>query len=191
MSVPPNLPMPPMPPAPKKKHTGRTIILALLACLVLFGGCGALLSGGGSDDNASSPSSTSATDEPSDQATTPVDDATDEATSEPTHTTKKAAHKVVHVTPKVVFQVWGSASAGVDVTYGSDSDNRQGPSRPGFTRKLKLHEDALYYYVTAQLQGGGNIHCSVTVDGVTKKGHASGSYNICSAQVDSGLLGWG
>lgn len=113
---------------------------------------------------------------------TPSDGATDEPTDEPTPTHKPAAHKVI-------FRVWGSAPSGVDVIYGSDSDNRQGPSRPGFTRKLKVHNDALYYAVTAQLMGGGNIHCSVTIDGHTKKGHASGGYNICSAQLNQGLFG--
>ncbi|MGW6210522.1 hypothetical protein [Streptomyces sp. NPDC055109] len=40
---------------------------------------------------------------------------------------------------------------------------------------------ALSYSLTAQLQGSGDIHCSVTVAGNTKKGHASGGDNICNA----------
>ncbi|MET9891104.1 hypothetical protein ABZZ47_12960 [Streptomyces sp. NPDC006465] len=89
---------------------------------------------------------------------------------------------------KVVFKVWGSAPAGVDITYGSDSDNRDGSGLP-MTKTLTLDSDAMYYHISAQLQGGGDINCSVTVDGETKKGHASGSYNICMAQLNSGLLG--
>ncbi|MFE9875887.1 hypothetical protein [Streptomyces sp. NPDC005784] len=89
---------------------------------------------------------------------------------------------------KVVFKVWGSAPAGADITYGSDSDNRDG-SGPPMTKTLPFDSDAMYYDVSAQLQGGGDINCSVTVDGHTKKGHASGSYNICSAQLSSGLFG--
>jgi hypothetical protein len=43
--------------------------------------------------------------------------------------------------------------------------------------------------VNAQLQGSGDINCSVTVDGTTKKGHASGGYNICDAQLSSNFTG--
>ncbi|WP_392750528.1 MmpS family transport accessory protein [Streptomyces sp. LN590] len=89
---------------------------------------------------------------------------------------------------KVVFKVWGSAPSGVDITYGSDSDNLQGRGLP-MTKTLTLKDDALYYNVTAQLQGGGDVHCSVTVDGETKTGHASGGYNICNAQLSGGLFG--
>jgi hypothetical protein len=97
-------------------------------------------------------------------------------------------------TGKVVFKVWGTAPSGalgpLDITYGSDSDNRQGKwNGRTFTATLPLDEDALYYSVTAQLQGSGDINCSVTVDGETEKGHASGGYNICTAQANAGLLG--
>ncbi|MFE6805292.1 hypothetical protein [Streptomyces sp. NPDC057696] len=89
---------------------------------------------------------------------------------------------------KVVFKVWGSAPSGVDTTYGSDSDNRDGSGLP-MTKTLPLNDDALYFHITAQLQGGGDINCSVTIGDKTKKGHASGSYNICTAQLNGGLLG--
>ncbi|MFE2297010.1 MmpS family transport accessory protein [Streptomyces sp. NPDC059445] len=89
---------------------------------------------------------------------------------------------------KVVFKVWGSAPAGVDITYGSDTDNLQGRGLP-MTKTLPLKDDSMYYSITAQLQGGGDVHCSVTVDGKTKTGHAVGSYNICSAQLSGGLFG--
>ncbi|WP_437052008.1 hypothetical protein [Streptomyces sp. enrichment culture] len=89
---------------------------------------------------------------------------------------------------EVVFKAWGSAPAGVDINYGSDSDSRSGKGLP-FEKTLKLDDGALYYHVSAQLMGGGDINCSVTVGGETKKGHAEGDYNICSAQVNSGLLG--
>ena len=90
-------------------------------------------------------------------------------------------------TSAVVFKVWGTAPAGVDITYGSDSENIQGSGLP-MTKSLKLKDDALYYAVTAQLQGG-DLHCSVTVDGKTKKGHASGGYNICNAQLSGDMFG--
>lgn len=76
----------------------------------------------------------------------------------------------------------------MDITYGSDTDNLQGSGLP-MTKTLTLKDDAMYYDVSAQLSGGGDIHCSVTVDGQTKKGHAAGGYNICSAQLSSDFLG--
>ncbi|MBO4253280.1 hypothetical protein GRC12_05225 [Streptomyces griseorubiginosus] len=90
--------------------------------------------------------------------------------------------------------MWGTAPAGalgpLDISYGSDSDTRKGTFKNGeFEATLPLHKDAMYYTVTAQLQGSGDINCSVTVDGHTKKGHASGGYNICDAQLSSGFLG--
>ncbi|WP_375386910.1 hypothetical protein [uncultured Amnibacterium sp.] len=89
-----------------------------------------------------------------------------------------------------VFKVWGTGDP--DVTYSTDSDNIEG--KIGRRYVMKVSDDALYYAVTAQLQGSGDIRCSVTINGVTKKGHASGGYNICSAQLSSSPFstgGWG
>lgn len=84
---------------------------------------------------------------------------------------------------EAVFKVWGTAKAGASITYGSDSENLEGEGLP-MTRTLKVKSDALYLHITAQLQGGGDIHCSVTLGDQTKEGHAQGSYNICSAQIN-------
>jgi hypothetical protein len=97
--------------------------------------------------------------------------------------TKEAAPK-----DQVVFKVWGSAPAGVSTMYGSDSENLDGSGLP-MTKTLKLSGDAMYYMVSAQLQGGGDIHCSVTINGETKSGHARGDYNICQAQLNGDFLG--
>ncbi|MFI6564061.1 hypothetical protein [Streptomyces sp. NPDC050534] len=110
------------------------------------------------------------------------------AKSSGTKAETKPAKKVV------TFKVWGTAPAGalggLDINYGSDSDTRKGTFKNGkFEATLPLNKDALYYNVNAQLQGSGDINCSVTVDGHTKKGHAAGGYNICDAQLSSGLLG--
>ncbi|MFE9448297.1 hypothetical protein [Streptomyces sp. NPDC006739] len=100
-------------------------------------------------------------------------------------------------THTVTFKVWGTAPAGalggLDINYGSDSDTRKGTFANGqFTGSVPFKKDAMYYQVNAQLQGSGDIQCSVTVDGHTKTGHASGGYNICSAQLSSTLFGdWG
>lgn len=88
-----------------------------------------------------------------------------------------------------VFKVSGSAPAGVDITYGSESDNRQGGSSLPWSHSLHVDDNAQYYAVTAQLQGGGDIKCSLTIDGVTGHGHASGSYNICQVELVQGMFG--
>lgn len=90
---------------------------------------------------------------------------------------------------KAVFRVWGTAPGGVDITYGSDSENLDGGSLP-MEEELEVEAGAVYYRVTAQLMGGGEIRCSVTVDGQTKDGRARGGYNICTAQLSDTGVEW-
>jgi len=87
----------------------------------------------------------------------------------------------------VEFIVRGSAPAGVDITYGDDSSNYQG-HLPMFVTK-KVDSNAMYYDVSAQLNGGGNVTCEVRIGSAKKVGHASGGYNICSAQLNSDFSG--
>jgi hypothetical protein len=178
------------PPPPKKNSTGKIIGLGcagILALFVIIGIFSAAL-GGGSDDDSSKGSTVSADD-------TAKADATEEDPAEAKPSDKpKAEETKKEAKPKVVFKVWGTAPAGalgpLDITYGSDSDTRKGTFKNGkFEATLPLNDEALYYNVTAQLQGSGDINCSVTVDGETKKAHASGGYNICNAQASAGLLG--
>ncbi|MGW5284476.1 hypothetical protein ACWERI_34340 [Streptomyces collinus] len=181
----------PPPQPPKKSGAGKIIglgCLGIVGVFVLIGIIGTAI-GGGSDSKSSAPTHAKATSSVSkDKKPT----AAGKGKSDPKSDAKKADDK-----PKkklVTFKVWGTAPAGalgpLDITYGSDSDNRKGTWKNGsFTASLPLKDDAMYYTVTAQLQGSGDIHCSVSVDGHTKKGHASGGYNICDAQLSSGLLG--
>lgn len=104
---------------------------------------------------------------------------------------------------QIVFKVWGSGQPSIQ--YGTDSDNRDGGGHVGilgegnylpWSAHLKFHDSALYYYVTAQLEGSGDIKCALVAkvtdhysDGTqqskTEKvasGHASGGYNICTAE---------
>lgn len=91
--------------------------------------------------------------------------------------------------PVVRFVVTGSGS-GVDITYGSDTDNRQGGTSVPFSASLKLDRSADYYSLDAQLNGSGDITCKIIIrEHVVAKGHASGGYNICSAQAGRGLDG--
>jgi hypothetical protein len=182
--------MPPQPTGRPKWARKRIVIPAA----VLLLGIGAGIGGSGDDQKAAADA------KPAPRVTV-TETAKSNAKAEPAPTvtvTKTAKAAAVKATPKkaepaapkdkVVFKVWGSASAGVDITYGSDTDNLQGRGLP-MTKTLTLKDDAMYYDVTAQLQGGGDVHCSVTVDGKTKTGHAAGGYNICSAQLSGDFLG--
>ncbi|WP_234379685.1 hypothetical protein [Streptomyces caniscabiei] len=175
--------------------------LGCLGIVVLLVLLGAVI---GSDDKSSSankvePTATAAEDEKTGDAAEAEEEKTEEA--EAKDDTEKDTEKDVRKDAKkdakknvVTFKVWGTAPAGVlgplDITYGSDSDTRQGKWKNGkFTATLPLDDDALYFTVMAQLQGEGDINCSVTVEGHTEKAHAAGGYNICHAQANAGLLG--
>ncbi|UUU21705.1 hypothetical protein [Streptomyces sp. DSM 40750] len=187
------------PPPPKKTPVGMIVGFGCLGIVVLFvflGIVGAVV--GGDSDSTSKGTSVSVDSDTSkapeaekkDDAPAAEEKPSDKATSEkPKEDTKKDTKK-----PVVTFKVWGTAPAGVlgplDITYGSDSDTRQGKFTDGkFTATLPLDDDAMYFSVMAQLQGEGDINCSITVDGHTEKAHASGGYNICHAQANAGLLG--
>lgn len=104
---------------------------------------------------------------------------------------------------RILFRVTGDAPAGASITYGTDSDNRspQGTGILGavsvpFTASMKNNDNALYYFISAQLQGGGNITAKVIAKrtsynsngtptityNVLATAHASGGYNIALAE---------
>lgn len=148
-----------------------SLAIAAVAGVFLLGACGTQTTSSG-DGSGSSPSATQETTPPAQKTTSPV------------QKTKP------HVADKVVFKVWGKAPSGVDITYGSDSDNRDASTgNLPVMKKLKVTEDAEYYALTAQLNGSGDISCSVTIGKEVAKGHASGSFNICDAQLSRGLMG--
>jgi hypothetical protein len=176
------------PPPPKKAGAGKVIglgCLGLVGLFVLIALISAVAGGGSSSNDSKSADTTKVS-----GSTSKSDKAADDSGGSDTKvdSKQKAGKKVV------VFKVWGTAPAGalgpLNITYGSDSDNRDGAFKNGeFEATLPLDDDALYFNVTAQLQGSGDIHCSVTVGGKTKKAHAAGDYNICMAQLSPGLLG--
>lgn len=169
------------PPPPKGRSAGKIIgfgCLGIIGLLVAIGVIAAVVNSGGSG-NKTSGSSTSST------AT---------ATHGASGKAKVGGAKTSKPADVVTFKVWGTAPAGalgpLDIGYGSDSDTRKGAFKNGkFTATLPLTKGAMYFNVNAQLQGSGDIHCSVTVGGKTKSGHASGGYNICSAQLSSNFTG--
>jgi hypothetical protein len=82
------------------------------------------------------------------------------------------------------FSCSGSAPEGVDITYGSDSQNLSGASVVPWSTAIPVTAGAMYESVSAQLQGpDGDITCTVTVGGVTANAEAQGDYNIADAQV--------
>ncbi|MFE2212156.1 hypothetical protein ACFW93_09245 [Streptomyces canus] len=174
------------PPPPKKGGAGKVIglgCLGLVGLFVLIALIGAV-AGGGSGSNDSK----RADDTKAGGSTSKGHETADASEGSDEKAEKKTGKKVV------IFKVWGTAPAGalgpLNITYGSDSDNRDGAFKNGkFEATLPLDDDALYFNVSAQLQGSGDIHCSVTAGGKTKKAHAAGDYNICMAQLSSGLLG--
>jgi hypothetical protein len=102
---------------------------------------------------------------------------------------------------KVEFIVSGTATDGIDITYGPSGSNFDGPSTLDGTATMSVPFDgsAEYYAIDAQLQGDGSITCKIVVTGpddnplTVSRGAASGGYNICSAQAapeDSSGLTW-
>jgi hypothetical protein len=186
----PTQPVTPPPPGPPRSgpRWARKRIVIPAAAVLFFIGVGIGASGGGDSSNTSS-----ATPAPTVTVTTKAANAkaapAPTVTVTKTVTVKPAAKKTTAApTGKAVFKVWGSAPSGVDITYGSDGENIAGHGLP-MTKTLTVKDDAMYYAITAQLSGGGDIHCSVTIDGNTKTGHASGGYNICSAQLNGDFSG--
>ncbi|MFJ3794959.1 hypothetical protein ACIPSJ_01585 [Streptomyces sp. NPDC090088] len=183
---------PPFQPQPPKKKTSVGKIIGIgcggiVGLFVVIGIAAAAIGGSSSDDSSGStdPKATTSTKETKAAAGTGKSD--DKKADTKKADTKKSGNTVV-------FKVWGTAAKGVlgdlDITYGSDSDTRKGTFKDGkFEATLPLKDDAMYFNVMAQLQGSGDINCSVTVDGKTKKGHASGGYNICNAQLSSNFTG--
>ncbi|MFF0789391.1 hypothetical protein [Streptomyces spiralis] len=163
------------PEQPKKQSKGKVAGLGCLGIVVLAAVIAAV-SGGGGDSDSSAGSRTS-------NSVSKGDGSGDKGGAG--EAKGGASDKKV-----AVFKVWGTATNGVDINYGSDSDSRKGTFVNGeFEASLPVTKGVMYFNVMGQLQGGGDIQCSVTIGGKTKKGHASGDYNICDAQLNSDLFG--
>ncbi|MEU1315724.1 hypothetical protein [Streptomyces tibetensis] len=188
----------PSPPAPRLSWARKRVLIPAAAVVLLLGvGIGSAGNGGDAEKTAAAPRPT--------VTVTEKARADDEAEPAPTVTVTKTATAKAKAKAEAdtaddaeaadtaaegtaVFRVWGSAPSGVDITYGNDGTNLQGKGLP-LKKTLTVKDDALYYQVTAQLMGGGDIQCSITIDGRTKTGRAQGGYNICSAQLNSDFSG--
>jgi hypothetical protein len=106
------------------------------------------------------------------------------------------ATPAVNPATKVTFTVTGTGDP--SITYGADSDNRDGGGTLGelgdgnatpWSRSLPFSGEAQYYFMNAQLEGTGDISCKIVVTGpgddplTVASGHARGGYSICSAQA--------
>ncbi len=91
------------------------------------------------------------------------------------------------------FVCTGSTPVGVDITYGTDSSNFMGGTTVPWEATLPYDPGALWYVVTAQLNGSGSVTCTTTVTWpggtVSKTGSAVGGFNILFAQVCSNFSG--
>jgi hypothetical protein len=166
------------PPTPKRKWSrGRKILfmaIGAVAALIAIG----VANGGKSPVTASADST------PSAAAPTAASIIVSAAPS------TEAAPSTPAAPQKVTFTVTGSAPGGLDITWGTDSSNHSATTLP-FTKTIPIDNTGgvLYYALNAQLSGGGEISCSISVDGVVlKQGSASGGYNICSSQIGQNPL---
>lgn len=196
MSYPPQPPpQPGWPPPPqqprRKRHTARNVILICAGALVVIIVAAVALSAG---KTPAAPGSTAV------RTTTP---AATPAAAQPATTSAPP-----HSPTRVRFVVTGTAPGGADITYGSDSDNRNAPGTLGplgsgaavpWHGSVPFDGSAQYYAVNAQLESGGDITCKIVVTGpgdvplTVATGHASGDAAICSAQAaptDPSGLSW-
>jgi hypothetical protein len=130
------------------------------------------------------------------QASTPA------ATATPIATQVATAVPIPTATPKpkatplpegVLYACTGSTPNGVDITYGSDSSSSDATALP-FSATSALDSSAEYYTIMAQLQGGGSVNCTLTVQSnasgtVTKTGSANGGYTIADLEICSDFTG--
>lgn len=83
----------------------------------------------------------------------------------------------------VTYVVTGSTA---DVQYGPAGSNNQGQVPMNVTKPLG---SPVYYSITAQLQGGGQVACKLEVNGkAISSSTASGGYNIATCEISQDPL---
>jgi hypothetical protein len=181
------------PPAKKSKKKGCGLgCLGAIGVVVIIGIATAVAGGGKSSSiNAAVPAPTTAG--PAATTAAPARAAAAPATKAPVE--QAAATSAAPTPDQVVFKCTGTTDGnGIDITYGPEGSDYSASSLP-FSKTMTLDSSAQYYDVQAQLQGGGEVTCSTTVDwsgGPTvNQGTASGGYNIADAEVCSDFSdGW-
>jgi hypothetical protein len=123
---------------------------------------------------------------PSQATPTPAGNANAPSASTPPST--PAATTATPATPDgVTYRCTGSAPAGVDITYGPSSSGLQATSLPFIAHDDSVSETAQSYRINAQLKGGGDVTCTLTVTAAghttTSSGTARGGYNSARPQI--------
>ena len=86
--------------------------------------------------------------------------------------------------PTLTYEVVGSSAA--DVTYGPAGSTLSGAIPMKVNAKLG---NAIYYSLTAQLQGGGSVTVKILINGtVISESNATGGYNIATAEISQDPL---
>jgi hypothetical protein len=86
--------------------------------------------------------------------------------------------------PTLTYEVIGSSAA--DVTYGPAGSTLSGAIPMKVNAKLG---NALYYSLTAQLQGGGSVTVKILINGkAISQSNATGGYNIATAEISQDPL---
>ncbi|MFI9100107.1 hypothetical protein ACIGXA_06255 [Streptomyces fildesensis] len=179
----PQQPQAPQAPPAKRKRSGcLTAFIAVAAFCVVIGVIATVANGGkkDSDDKAGTPTASAPAAAPGSQKAATTGQAPKPTSKAPAAETKAAAETVTYV-------VEGSTA---EVTYGPAGSSFSGKVPLKVTKPLGT---PMYYSITAQLQGGGHVKCSILVNGkVISKAEASGSYNIAMCQIsqDFGGDGW-
>lgn len=106
----------------------------------------------------------------------------------PTTPTSAATSTTPAMPDGVTYQCDGSAPAGINITYGPSGSGLQATSLPFTAHDDSVSQTAQCYAITAQLQGGGDVTCTVTAAGhvTTRSGTARGGYNEATPEVCSG-----
>lgn len=100
----------------------------------------------------------------------------------------RAATNTTPATPDgVTYQCTGLAPAGVEISYGPSGSSLQATRLPFIAHDDSVSQTAQSYSITAQLHGGGDVTCTVTVIAAghttTSSGTARGGYNEPTPEV--------
>ncbi|GGS58880.1 hypothetical protein [Actinokineospora fastidiosa] len=87
----------------------------------------------------------------------------------------------------VTYRCTGSAPHGIAISYGSSTSGLQATGLPFTAQESSVSRTARYYSIRAQLHGGGEVTCTLTVTAAgrttTSTGTARGGYNQATPQV--------
>jgi hypothetical protein len=157
-------PGPSRPPRRHKRHTARNVLAALGGLVVVIIAIAVAESGHGTGSTqlGQTPAAT--------QAAQPA-------------SASAAASSAPAAKQTVTYVVSGSSA---DVTYGPAGSDLSGSVPMRVTQPLGT---PVYYAISAQLQGSGDVSCQILVDGkVISSATASGGYNIADCEISQDPL---